>query len=130
MRRLLPRLICLLLAAAISIGGLASHAGSALHAAPGHASGSSSESRDTGSLAAAPADLAGDVFLTAADCDGAGHGLGGFCIEARCCAPAVQIAAPDVTRPGFESGKHVIGARDDYALSVAYSLLKPPRAIA
>ncbi len=126
MNGLLPRLMSLFLAAAIAIGGVSSHAASVLHITPGH--GAAGVNADA--LAAAAPDHGVDVVWAASDCDGAGHGFGGFCFEAQCCAPAVELAAYHVSRPGFEGGKHVIGDPGIYALSVTYSLLKPPRAIA
>lgn len=141
----MPRLLCLLLAVAMSVGGVTSHAGAVLHLAPGHSGGPSAATEDAAAEDAAAQDAdadgaavlaiaatghAGDVVWAAPDCDGAGHGLGGFCFEAQCCAPAVEMAACGVSRPAFEGGEHVIGDPGTYALSVAYSLLKPPRAIA
>lgn len=56
--------------------------------------------------------------------------LRGFCVEAHCCAPAVDIASYDVLRHFLAGGKLVFGPASNYALSIALSLLRPPRTIA
>jgi hypothetical protein len=120
MDRIFPRLLRLFLAAALIVGGALVHLDSAAHADSsdaGVAHGHASHEGDPGS-----ADLSKD------DQDSPSHALG-FCIDAHCCTPAVHIAAHDGLRHPLESGKLVFGPASNYSLSVALSLLNPPRAI-
>ena len=46
----------------------------------------------------------GPIDLVKPDRDDQSHTLG-FCLDAQCCTPAVQMAAQDVVRHALESGK-------------------------
>ncbi len=120
MSRIFPQLIRLFLAAALIVGGVLIHVDLAAHADSsdaGVAHGHAGQVPDPGSAG-----------LSEDDQDGPSHALG-FCIDAHCCAPAVHVASHDGLRHSLESGKPVFGPAPNYALSVALSLLKPPRAI-
>lgn len=102
-------------------GGFSVHADAASHAASNDADIVHSHAAQAETSDAAD-------FGTPEDTDPS-HALG-FCIDAHCCAPAVHMAGQSAPWRSQESGKLTIGASPDYALSVAHSLLKPPRAIA
>ena len=115
-----PRLISVFLAATLVLAGLITHVGSVAHAASSDA-GIAHE--HVGQV-----EEVGPIDLVKPDTDDQSHTLG-FCLDAQCCTPAVQMAAQDVVRHALESGKLAIAGTSNYALSIADSLLKPPRAI-
>jgi hypothetical protein len=127
MSYVLPRLIRLSLAAVLVFGGFIAHAGSVVHAAS-NGFGIAHGHVNTVKGASVPVQSGSiDLFVSDAGTDDPGHAPG-FCIDAHCCTPAVHIAI-HVLRHSVESGKLVFGPASNYALSVALSLLKPPRVI-
>lgn len=56
------------------------------------------------------------------------HG-GSLCLDAHCCSLAVLTGDQDSLRHAAEGDAVDVAAASDYALSVLYGLLKPPRAI-
>jgi len=119
MSRNFPQVMRLFLAATLIVGGVLVHLDSVAHSSDaGVAHGHAGHKGDPGSV-----DLSKD------DQDGPSRGLG-VCLDAHCCTPAVHAATQDALRHTLESGRLGLAAASDYALSVAYSLLKPPRAIA
>jgi hypothetical protein len=121
MGRIFPQLIRLFLAATLVVGGIFVHADAAAHAASSdlgvpHSHSTHAETSDA------------TDFGTPHNTDPS-HALG-FCVDAHCCAPAVHMSAQCALWQSLESGKLAIGTSPDYALSVADSLLRPPRAIA
>jgi hypothetical protein len=126
MSRTFPRLTRLFLAAALVFVGVIAHTGSVVHAASGdfgvpHEHAAHAEAEAT-SLTA----QSGSIDLATSDKNDPSHSPG-ICIDAHCCTPAVQMAAQDVLRHALESGKHVIAAASDHALSMRHPLLRPPR---
>ncbi|WP_141701610.1 hypothetical protein [Methyloceanibacter marginalis] len=120
MSHIFPILIRAFLAAAFVLGGVITHANSVVHASASdfgshehltHA-GATSDSVDFGHTDK------GDPSRTL-----------GLCIDAHCCTPGVYTTAQDVQRHSPSCGKFVFELSSNYALSVALSLLKPPRAI-
>ncbi len=123
------RLAHLFLAAALVFAGVIAHADSVVHAASGdfgvaHEHVAHAEAEAT-SLTA----RSGSIDLAKSVENDPSHALG-ICLDAHCCTPAVQMTARDVLRHALESGKYVITAASDYALSIAHPLLRPPRTIA
>jgi hypothetical protein len=119
MGRILPKLIRLFLIATLMAGGIFVHAGSVVHAASGDLG--------VGHNHSSHAETSNATDARAPDGTDPSHALG-FCVDAHCCAPAVQ-ANQSILRQSLETGKLLIGASPDYALSVTDSLLRPPRAI-
>jgi hypothetical protein len=116
----------LFLAAALVCGGVITHAGSVTHATSSHP-GATHEH-----VIPAEAKLVGLIAqndLSKSDREAPSHGLG-ICLDAHCCTPAVSAASRYALLHPLESGGFGFAAASDYALSVAYSLLKPPREIA
>jgi hypothetical protein len=114
------RFICLFLAAAVTIGGVMGHATTFAHAAPGQG-GVLHDHSGHGEH--------GAVDRSGEDQNGSGH-TRVICVDAHCCAPAVHIASQDILRHPLAGGKLVVGPASNYALSIALSLLKPPRTTA
>lgn len=115
-----PRLMSVFLAAALVLSGLITHVGSVAHAASSDA-GIAHE--HLGQV-----DEAGPIDLAKPDTEDPSHALG-FCIDAHCCTPAVHMTGQDEARHTLESGKLAIAGTANYALSIADSLLRPPRTI-
>ncbi len=122
MSRICPRLIRFFLAAVFVFGGVITHADSVVYA--------SASNFGVAHEHVTHADATPDsVDFSDTDKGDPSHTLG-LCLDAHCCTPAVHTAAQDGLRHSLESGKLVFGPASNYALSVALSLLKPPRAIA
>lgn len=120
MSRISKRLIRVFLAAALVFCGVVTHMGSVAHAAElGFAHEHMSHAEVT----------PGSDDLQDSDKDEPGHALG-LCMDAHCCTPAVQMASQDTLLHPLTSGKLAAAVPSNYALAVALSLLKPPRAIA
>ena len=129
MSRTFPRLIHLFLAVVFVFVSVIAHAGSVGHAASGdfgvpHERVAHAEAEATGLPA-----RSGSIDPAESDKNDPSHALG-ICMDAHCCTPAVQMTAQDVLRHALRSGKGVIAAASDYALSIAHPLLRPPRTIA
>jgi hypothetical protein len=132
MSRICPLMIRLFLAVTLILGGVLTHVGSVVHAAASsefavpHGHASPTEAKGV-SFPAESSSI--DLPEPQSDTDDPSHALG-LCIDAHCCTPAVHLAGQDLVRHLLESDKLLLAAQPDYALSVAYSLLRPPRAIA
>lgn len=113
--------IRLFLAAALLFGSVITHADSVVHA-------DSNGLGVTHGVSYAEA-TSGSVNLSEDDHDNSRHKLR-LCLDAHCCSPALHITAQDSLRHTLENGRLRAAATSDYAFSVTYSLLRPPRAIA
>ena len=118
----------MLLTIAFVVGSFVTHAGSVSHA----------EGGDTGAshlhlnlAEAAMTERAPDdhVERFAPGGKDSSHGAG-LCLDAHCCVPAMQAATQDSPRHALERGRLRAAAPSQYAKSIAYGLLKPPRALA
>ena len=121
MGRIFPQLIRLFLVATVVVGGIFVHAVAAAHAASSDFGAAHSHSTQAETPDATDPGIPDNTDPS--------HALG-FCVDAHCCAPAVHMAGQSAPWQSLESGKLTFGASPDYALSVADSLLRPPRAIA
>lgn len=129
MNYFLLRLIRLSMAAVLVLGGVIAHAGSVVKA-PSSDLHIRHEHVDTVKGARVPVQ-SGSINLLVSDVgtdDDPGH-TPIFCIDAHCCAPVVHVVVYDVQRHSPERAKLAFGPASSYALSVALSLLKPPRII-
>lgn len=131
MNRIFPRLIRLFLATTLIFVGVITHTGSVVHSASSVFSVPHEHVSPAAAKAAGLPAQSGSInfFESETDTGDPSHALG-LCLDAHCCTPAVQMTAQDVLRPPLTSGKPVIAATSNYALSVANSLLRPPCAIA
>lgn len=123
------RLIRLFLSGIFVLGSVLTHAGSVVHAAPG---GFGVAHEHVSHAEAPTASLFGQsstVDFADPSKDDPGH-VAGFCLDAHCCTPAVHMAAQDGLSHTPEGDELAIGTASNYALSLARSLLRPPRSIA
>jgi len=128
MSRIFPRLTRIFLATALVFVGAMAHADSVVHAASVDSGGPHEHVAHAEAEATSLTARSGSIDLAKSEKNDPNHALG-FCMDAHCCTPAVQMTGQDGLRHALESGKHVIAAESDYAHSITNPLLRPPRTI-
>ena len=120
------RLIRLSLAAALVFGGAITHADSLAHA---HSNYDGVPHQHIAHAEAHVADVSAKADHSGSDTDGesSNHGSA-VCLDAQCCTPAVHPVTQEFLQT-FERDRFGPAPAPDYALSVTFSLLKPPRDI-
>jgi hypothetical protein len=114
------------MAAALVFGGAITHAHSAVHA---HSNYHGVPHQHVAEAKAHVADASAKTDHSGSDTDGesSNHGSA-VCLDAQCCTPALHPVAQEFLQ-SFERDSFGCAPAPDYALSVTFSLLKPPRNI-
>ncbi len=120
------RLIRLSLAATLVCGGAITHADSVFHA---HSNYHGVPHQRVAHAEAHVAGVSATTDHSGSDTDGDSpdHGSA-VCLDAQCCTPAVHPVTPEFLQT-FERDRFGPAPAPDYALSITFSLLKPPRDI-
>lgn len=120
------RLIRLSLAATLVCGGAITHADSVFHA---HSNYHGVPHQHIAHAEAHVADVSAKTDHSASDTEGESPNLGSaVCLDAQCCTPAVHPVTQELLQT-LERDRFGPAPAPNYALSITFSLLKPPRNI-